>query len=664
MISNPPYGKSWKTDQDKMGGKSGITDPRFIIQHAGDPEYSLITRINDGQLLFLANMLSKMKDTPLGSRIAEVHNGSSLFTGDAGQGESNIRRWIIENDWLEAIVALPLNMFYNTGIATYVWVLTNRKPEHRKGYVQLIDATQWYTSLRRNLGQKNCELSSGDAQKICDTSMDFEETEQSKIFPNEAFGYWKVTVERPLRIEGIDPEKAHSAKEIRELRTTGTRSESAPPVIKKVHGRNAVPSPLNGLCEATIKGKPTVVEYEPDTDLRDTEQISLLHEGRDRRLPGKGGTALRARRLVPTGPGEDRVRNQFHPALLQAEAHENAGGDTGRHHSAGAGVRGAAGGDPGKMSSMTMTGLKPFPAYKDSGTPWLGDVPEHWDIAPGKACFSVKKVSNKGMKERTVLSLSYGTIRVRQEEELHGLVPESFETYQIVEPGDIICRPTDLQNDWNSLRFGISRHKGTITSAYICLRTFPRVDTQYGHTLLHAYDLKKIFYGLGSGLRQNLEWEDFKYLPCPIPPLEEQAAIVRYLDDVDQRIRAYVSAKERLIALLEEERKVATEQALRTQRAENLRLQNVANLMRRPIGRNDATTYTPVGLFNRGRGMFLKEPTAGRDLGDSDFYWIQKGDLVISGQFAWEGAIAVAGENDEGCVAATGTPFFSGKMES
>ena len=142
MLSNPPYGKSWKTDQDRMGGRSGMTDPRFVIQHAGDPEYSLVTRSSDGQLLFLANMLSKMKeDTPLGSRVAEVHNGSSLFTGDAGQGESNIRRWIIENDWLEAIVALPLNMFYNTGIATYVWVLTNRKPDHRKGYVQLIDAT-------------------------------------------------------------------------------------------------------------------------------------------------------------------------------------------------------------------------------------------------------------------------------------------------------------------------------------------------------------------------------------------------------------------------------------------------------------------------------------------------------------------------------------------
>ena len=294
MISNPPYGKSWKTDQDRMGGRSGITDPRFVIQHAGDPEYSLITRSSDGQLLFLANMLSKMKDTSLGSRIAEVHNGSSLFTGDAGQGESNIRRWIMENDWLEAIVALPLNMFYNTGIATYVWVLTNRKPEHRKGHVQLIDATQWYTPLRRNLGQKNCELSSGDVEKICDAFIGFEETEQSKIFPNETFGYWKVIVDRPLRVEGVDPEKIHSAKEIRELKADGTKSESAPAVIKKVHGRNVVASPLNGLCEATIKGNPAVVEYEPDPDIRDTEQIPLLHEG--------GIEAFLAREVLPYAP--------------------------------------------------------------------------------------------------------------------------------------------------------------------------------------------------------------------------------------------------------------------------------------------------------------------------------------------------------------------------
>ena len=282
MLSNPPYGKSWKSDLERMGGKKDMKDHRFLIQHNGDPEYSLVTRSNDGQMLFLVNMLSKMKkDTKLGSRIAEVHNGSSLFTGDAGQGESNIRRWIIENDWLEAIVALPLDIFYNTGIATYVWVLTNRKPEHRKSKVQLIDATQWYKPLRKNLGKKNCELSEEDISNICDTFLAFEETEQSKIFDNEAFGYWKVKVERPLRLVGIDPERVYKTKEIKELKETANRSEDAPPVIKKIHKKGTEPDPLRGLFETLVNGKPAVVEYEHDSDLRDTEQIPLTEEGGD-----------------------------------------------------------------------------------------------------------------------------------------------------------------------------------------------------------------------------------------------------------------------------------------------------------------------------------------------------------------------------------------------
>ena len=280
MLSNPPYGKSWKSDLARMGGKSDMRDARFVIEHAGDPEYSLVTRTSDGQMLFLANMLSKMKQgTKLGSRIAEVHNGSSLFTGDAGQGESNIRRWIIENDYLEAIVALPLNMFYNTGIATYIWVLANRKPAHRRGEVQLIDATKWYQPLRKNLGKKNCELSEDDIRRVCDVFLAFEETEQSKIFPNEAFGYWKVTVERPLRLEGADPNRPYKAAEIKKLKESGAQSEDAPPVIRKIHKRGTEPDPLRGLFAATVKGHPAVVEYEPDADLRDTEQIPLLEEG-------------------------------------------------------------------------------------------------------------------------------------------------------------------------------------------------------------------------------------------------------------------------------------------------------------------------------------------------------------------------------------------------
>ncbi len=281
MLSNPPYGKSWKGDQERMGGKAGMRDPRFMIEHADNPEYSLVTRSSDGQMLFLANMLSKMKhNTPLGSRIAEVHNGSSLFTGDAGSGESNVRRWVIENDWLEAIVALPLNMFYNTGIATYVWVLSNRKLGHRRGKVQLIDATAWFQPLRKNLGKKNCELVDADIERIVETFLAFEETEQSRLFDNAEFGYSKVTVERPLRAIGIDATRAYAPKEIKALKEEGRIAENGTPVIRRIHKPGkVVADPLRGLFSVTIDGKRGVVEYEPDSDLRDTETVPLKEPG-------------------------------------------------------------------------------------------------------------------------------------------------------------------------------------------------------------------------------------------------------------------------------------------------------------------------------------------------------------------------------------------------
>ncbi|MDQ3151782.1 MAG: type I restriction-modification system subunit M [Actinomycetota bacterium] len=303
MLSNPPYGKSWKSDQERMGGKSGIRDPRFIVEHDGDPEFSLITRSSDGQLLFLANLVSKMKHrTPLGSRIAEVHNGSSLFTGDAGQGESNIRRWIIENDWLEAIVALPLNMFYNTGIATYVWVLTNRKPPQRKGKVQLVDATTWFTPLRRNLGKKNCELSPADIDRVVRTFLDFDEAEaaeQSKVFDNANFGYFKVQVERPLRLAGTEPGRVYKAAEIKALKETAERDETAPPIIKKLHQLRTPADPLLGRFEAEIDGKTRVIEYEPDSELRDHEQIPLIEDAGEWR---DGIESFIRREVLPYAP--------------------------------------------------------------------------------------------------------------------------------------------------------------------------------------------------------------------------------------------------------------------------------------------------------------------------------------------------------------------------
>lgn len=234
LISNPPFGTPWKKDLENWGykDKKEITDRRFIKQYGSHVEYSFVPNIGDPQMLFLANNVSKMKNnTEFGSRIVEVHNGSSLFTGNAGGGESNLRRYIIENDLLEAVIALPEKMFYNTGIATFLWIVTNRKSNKRKGKVQLIDATSIKTPLRKNLGEKNCVVSKTDRKLIMNTYQAFEENEYCKIFPNQEFGFWEVTVEQPLRDE-------------------------------------------SGSIVTDKKGKPKM-----DPKLKDTEQIPLLYEG-------------------------------------------------------------------------------------------------------------------------------------------------------------------------------------------------------------------------------------------------------------------------------------------------------------------------------------------------------------------------------------------------
>ena len=206
--------------------------------------------------------------------------------------------------------------------------------------------------------------------------------------------------------------------------------------------------------------------------------------------------------------------------------------------------------------------LKPYPKYRDSGVPWLGDVPEHWEVKPGLSIFREKQVKNKGLIEKRVLTLSYGKIKIKPEEKLRGLVPESFDTYQIVEPGDIIIRSTDMQNDHTSLRTGLVKDKGIITSAYICLNSLNNELSNFNHWLLHGLDLMKVFYGLGSGLRQNLSWSDFKRLPLPIPPKHEQQQIARYLDWKTAQINKFIRNKRRLIQLLKEQKQNIINQAV------------------------------------------------------------------------------------------------------
>ena len=209
-----------------------------------------------------------------------------------------------------------------------------------------------------------------------------------------------------------------------------------------------------------------------------------------------------------------------------------------------------------------MNKLPRYPAYKPSGVDWLGEIPEHWEVKPGFTILFEVKEKNKGMKRNTVLSLSYGNIRVKEAEELTGLVPESFETYQFVNKGDIIFRPTDLQNDHVSLRSGISEFEGIITSAYLNLRMKPNSDNKFYSYFFRGIDNNKVIYGLGSGLRQNIDFRDFKRFKFPYPPLPEQTAIAKFLDRKTTLIDQAIGIKQKQIELLKERRQILIHRAV------------------------------------------------------------------------------------------------------
>lgn len=305
MLSNPPYGKAWKNDYSSIVDekkKGEIKDDRFKVG---------VPRVSDGQLLFLQNMVAKMKtETDLGSRIASVHNGSALFTGDAGSGESEIRKHWLENDWLEAVIQLPNGMFYNTGISTYIWLVSNRKAAHRKGKVQLIDASQIHQKMRKNLGNKSSELTEEHIRYITDVYLNFKENDISRIFDNADFGYWSITVERPLRLAfELTEERLNKLDNIRNAEPT--EFETIINGLVKVFGTvqnlnfNALSTGLekilkanklklspknrkafidaiaykNEEAEPVIKDeKEGVITYESDSELRDYEAVPLKED--------------------------------------------------------------------------------------------------------------------------------------------------------------------------------------------------------------------------------------------------------------------------------------------------------------------------------------------------------------------------------------------------
>ena len=306
--------------------------------------------------------------------------------------------------------------------------------------------------------------------------------------------------------------------------------------------------------------------------------------------------------------------------------------------------------------------LKPYPMMKSSGVEWLGEMPAHWEVRSIKTLFR-EKDQRSGDGKGTLLSFT----RER------GIVPHSEVSSRIESASDLskykACLPGELimnrMQAWSGM-FAVSSLKGLVSPDYsvfvptsvanICVKYFlhlfktPHLVGQFA----------KRSKGIGSGFNR-LYTPDFGSVLAIAPPLHEQTAIVSLLDYADRRIRRYIRAKRKLIALLEEERKYATLEVIQSPGTTDHRFEVVAEILKRPIERANDKVYTPVGLYNRGRGIFRKEPRSGDDLGDSDFFWIEEGDLVISGQFAWEGAIALASDVESGCVASHRYPILRGK---
>ena len=664
MLANPPYGKDWKSDFEALGGKNGINDPRFNGR-CGNETLSLITRSSDGQMLFLANMVNKMQSGTEISRIAEVHNGSSLSTGDAGQGESNIRRWIVENDWLEAIVALPENMFYNTGIATYVWVLSNRKTNARRGKVQLINATEWFSPLSRNLGKKNCELSLENIEKIIQTFLDFKNTRESKIFPNQAFGYRKIIVERPLRLRAqlspkaidklrfasgdsdirkklydvlgddvfvnfskiadkanaeidrlnaendaniddtckqrlLTPQKWEKdaklfsiAKQLRDklgdnvfndyndfrAKITETLGElqvkSPQPVAKCIldacswRDPNALPvkrkthvsqksNPLYGLFTDKKLGQTGAIEYEPDTKLRDREQVPLLEkngiEGFFRRevLPYTPDAWI-SQETPKIGYEINFTRHFYKPQKMRTLGKirndivvtQKEKGET---------IALLEKKNRGVINRAITRGLDSSVSLKSSKSSFIGKVPQHWKIVRSKYLFECMKEINFGMKNINVLSLTLRGVVNNDPENPEGLVPRDYATYQIVRKDDIIFKLIDLEN-FQTSRVGLVHEDGIMSSAYVRFSPITRkINVRFFYYQFYDFYMRRIFNQIGKGVRSTLGAPDLLNLPVCVPPLPEQNAIVKYINNTTTQIDDVAKCTNLEIALLREYR--------------------------------------------------------------------------------------------------------------
>lgn len=500
MLANPPYGKSWKTDAEKMGGKKDILDSRFNAYLEDGTQLNMIPRTSDGQLLFLLNNVAKMKnDTPLGSRIAEVHNGSSIFTGDAGSGESNARRYLIEQDYVEAIIALPEKMFYNTGIETYIWVLTNRKEERRKGKIQLIDATDIKTQLKRNMGEKNCEITPELRKIIMDKFLQMEESKTSKVFDNSEFGYWKITILQPSLDSEGNPVLDKKGKMVPDKEKTDTEN---------------VPFSYPGGIDAFLEKE--IHTFAPYAWV-DKKKTQIGYEISFKKYFYK--------------PKEFRDIDLIIEEIKEIkEKRENV------------------------IDELLTHGIRKDVPMKYSGIDWLGDIPAHWEMI--KLRQLLHPVSEKNHPELPLLSVvrEQGVI-IRDVDDIesnHNYIPEDLSGYKLVKKGQFAM---NKMKAWQG-SYGISDYTGIVSPAYYVFDV-DFENLKYFHYAIRSKVYVNFFAQASDGIRVgqwDLSMPKMKEIPFIVPPKEEQEAIVNYIPTITKEFDAEIESLQKKIDLLVEQK--------------------------------------------------------------------------------------------------------------
>lgn len=472
-ISNPPFGTPWKEDLKKWGieDKKEITDPRFF-----DGVTSFIPEIGDCQMLFLANNISRMKDSPLGTRIVEVHNGSSLFTGKAGGGESNLRKYIIESDLLEAIIQMPDNDFYNTKIATYIWVVTNRKEERRKGKVQLIDASNIKTVLDKHLGKKNCYTSDKNRKEILDLLVNFQNNDNSVILDNEEFGYWDVEVLRPAKNDKGE--------------TVMVKGK-----VKYVKDKYSFQIPYN--YEGGIERF-----FEKEVQQRDPEAIlgkaTLGYEIRFANYFSRKVDAKETKDLqVKIGSMQKEVLS-----LLP------------------------------KLSDWFRTDNIDL---KESKNPIFGKIPAHWDEIQFKYCFDEINDTGHPDEEMLCATQNKGVIPQSLYDGSVVAVTKGFENLKLVKKGDFVISLRSFQGG-----IEYAYYRGIISAAYTILHPIDEDYTEYFKYLFKSSVFINVLKTCVTGIRegQNINYNILGNKYIPIPPKDEIKGFTK-LNEVNELIYAF-----------------------------------------------------------------------------------------------------------------------------